>query len=62
MTNLAVNYQQMWRFIWKDDAGAPGQSFACWPVNLPAIGTRITVYADPDGNIPSVWEGDCGTR
>lgn len=61
-TNVRVNGQAQRRIRWKDDSGALGASRRQPGENLPAVGDRITVYADPDGHRPAVWEGDCGSR
>ncbi len=57
---------QSWIMIWKDETGRQGRSDprTAWFHSrepLP-IGTTITIYADPKGRLPSVWEGDCGAR
>ena len=61
-TNVTVNNRRQWRIRWKDDSGALGQSRAQAADGLPQAGARITVYADPEGRLPPVWEGDSGTR
>lgn len=61
-TNVRVNNRVQWRIRWKDDTGAMGQSRAQPPDGLPEVGARITVYADPTGRLPAVWEGDSGSR
>jgi hypothetical protein len=61
-TGLRVNQQVMWVMRWRDSAGAEGRSRAQAPGRLPAVGAKITVYADPEGVLPPVWEGDSGTR
>ena len=61
-TNIRVNNRMQWRIRWKDDAGVLGQSRAQAPDGLPEAGARITIYADPTGTLPPVWEGDSGTR
>lgn len=61
-TNVRVTGQTQWRIRWRDDAGALGSSRGQALDGLPAVGERITVYADPDHKRPSVWEGDAGTR
>ena len=61
-TNVRVNNRPMWRIRWTDDTGALGQSRGRPEGDLPQVGARITVYADPEGRLPSVWEGDSGTR
>ena len=57
-----INGRAMWRITWADAAGLAGKSRLYRQSDLPAPGTQITVYADPAGKLPSVWEGDCGTR
>lgn len=61
-TNVTVNGRSQWRIRWTDDAGALGQSRGQSPDSLPQTGDRITVYADPTGRLPAVWEGDSGSR
>ncbi len=61
-TNVRVNNRQQWRIRWKDDTGVLGASRGQAREKLPQVGDRITVYADPDGKLPPVWEGDSGTR
>jgi Protein of unknown function (DUF3592) len=47
---------------WNDDTGTSGHSRSRKRTDLPQAGERITIYADPDGKLPPVWEGDSGTR
>ena len=61
-TNVRVNDRVQWRIRWKDDTGALGHSLRQPPEGLPEVGARITVYADPSGRLPAVWEGDVGSR
>lgn len=52
-----------WFIRWTDDAGGEGKSQWYWsPGVLPRGAALITVFADPAGRTPSVWDGDCGTR
>lgn len=58
-----------WRATWQDEAGQPGRTKLHGQDRrggpgpaLPPVGVTITIYADPDGKLPSVWEGDCGAR
>ncbi len=61
-TNFRVTGTPLYRLRWRDEAGVTGQSQA-WPqARLPALGSAVTIYADPAGNLPPVWEGDCGAR
>ena len=57
---------QFWTVIWLDETGRAGASNQqiVWfhAVEPPAVGATITVYADPSGRLPTVWEGDCGAR
>lgn len=57
---------QTWTVIWQDDANRFGVSdpqFAWFHAREPpAIAATITIYADPTGRVPPVWEGDCGAR
>lgn len=43
---------------WSDEAGGFGATLPHWQQDLPAVGAHITVYADPEGRRPAVWEGD----
>ncbi len=61
-SNVTVNDQPLWCIRWKDDSGVIGQSRGRSQDDLPDAGERITIYADPDGKLPPVWEGDSGTR
>ncbi|MEO8243818.1 MAG: DUF3592 domain-containing protein [bacterium] len=61
-TNVTINDRLLWRIRWQDDSGAQGESRGRDPGYLPDVGARITVYADPDGRLASVWEVDSGTR
>ena len=61
-TNVRVNNRVQWRIRWKDDSGDLGQSRGQARENLPQVGARIVVYADPSGRQAAVWEGDSGTR
>ncbi len=61
-TNTTVNGRRLYRLQWRDEAGVSGQSQG-WPqAKLPGVGTMATIYADPQGSLPPVWEGDCGAR
>lgn len=52
-----------WSVRWTDDAGLAGKSQWYWrAASLPGAGAAITVFCDPEGKRPSVWEGDCGSR
>jgi len=61
-TNVRINDRQQFVLVWKDSAGAEGRSRYRRQEDLPPVGEAITVYADPDGLLPPVWEGDSGTR
>ena len=61
-SNTRVNGIQLWVMRWLDDTGAVGKSRMQRQTYLPAVGAAITVYADPEGVLSSVWEGDSGTR
>ncbi len=61
-SNTRVNGIQLWVMRWRDEAGAAGQCRMQRQVYLPEVGAAITVYADPEGRLPAVWEGDSGTR
>lgn len=58
-----------WRMTWQDEAGQSGrtkldgQDWWRGPgPGFPPVGATITIYADPTGRLPAVWEGDCGAR
>lgn len=57
-----INNAAMWRITWADAAGLASKSRLHKQTELPQPGAEITIYADPSGHQPSVWEGDCGTR
>lgn len=57
-----INNAAMWRITWTDLGGLPARSRLWKRADLSAPGTEVTIYADPAGKLPSVWEGDCGTR
>lgn len=57
-----INGKAMWRITWADAAGLASKSRLYRQSDLPTEGSQITVYADSAGKLPSVWEGDCGTR
>ncbi len=61
-SNTRVNGIQLWVMRWRDDAGVVGKSRMQRQVYLPSLGAAITVYADPEGKLDAVWEGDSGTR
>jgi hypothetical protein len=63
-TNVRVNNRPRYRLAWEDDEGFRGRSlmgpferFDDWPE-----GGEITVYADPAGRLPPVWEEDLRAR
>jgi hypothetical protein len=57
---------QSWTLIWKDETGRFGvsnqQMVLFHSREPPPIGSTITIYADPTGKLPPVWEGDVGAR
>lgn len=61
-TGSKIGSVLMWRISWADASGLTSRSWLAKEADLPEVGTPITIYADPAGRIPSVWEGDCGTR
>jgi len=48
--------------IWLDEAGHEGASLKANHANLPAVGSKITIFVDPAGKLQSLWEGDIGSR
>jgi len=63
-TNVRVNNRPRYRLFWEDDEGFRGRSlmgpferFDDWPE-----GGEITIYADPAGRLPQVWEEDLKLR
>ncbi len=61
-TKITLNKRKMYRLGWTDNTGARGRSFVMTSAKVDAfpIGHPITIYADPKGRLPSVWEGDVG--
>lgn len=57
-TSVTVNDRRMWRITWTDDTGARGQSRGRAREDLPGVGTRISIFADPQGKREAIWEGD----
>lgn len=49
----------VYRVKWSDEAGAAGKSMYGTGWKLPAVGSAISVYADPKGQLASVWGKDC---
>jgi len=45
---------------WHDETGAAGQSRMMTATRLPNIGATITVYADPENELPAIWDGEFG--
>lgn len=63
-TNYKVNKRPRYRLVWRDETGLVGRS---WPMGETALanhpkGADLTIYADPAGKLPSVWEGDVAKR
>lgn len=63
-TNVRINKVPQYRLAWRDADGATGTSWFVsgrrlgdWPE-----GSELTIYADPAGKLPSVWEQDVGAR
>lgn len=50
------------RALWRDASGKEGRSLLCALSELPPVGATITVFADPEGKMQGVWEGDVGSR
>ena len=50
------------RALWRDDTGETGRSLVRAKNDLPSLQQVITIFADPAGKLPSVWEGDVGSR
>ncbi|OYU40136.1 MAG: hypothetical protein CFE33_06125 [Pseudorhodobacter sp. PARRP1] len=46
--------------LWQDETGATGQSRMMAAARLPDLGAKITVYADPEAKLPTIWEGEVG--
>ena len=61
-SRIKVNNRQQWVMEWRDSAGDAGKSRMRTVEGLPGVGSQIGIYADAGGRVPSVWEGDCGTR
>lgn len=63
-TGVRVNKVPQYRLAWQDEDGVTGKSWFVsgrrlgeWPE-----GSELTIYADPAGKLPSVWEHDVGVR
>ncbi|MSU88630.1 hypothetical protein GE300_03220 [Rhodobacteraceae bacterium 2CG4] len=61
-TGVSVNKVRQYRLLWRDETGAQGRSWHLprkrlhdWPE-----GAELTVYADPAGRLPAVWDRDVG--
>jgi hypothetical protein len=61
-TGIRVNGAALWVAQWRDETGGSGEALARFGLTLPAVGQQINVYADPQGMLPSAWEGDVGAR
>ena len=61
-TRWSVNRKPQVILRWRDVTGVVGASVAQPPEGLPEVGAGITIYADPDGKLASVWLGDSGAR
>ncbi len=61
-TGWVINGQTQYAITWLDEAGILGKSLGRRLQTLPATGSQITIYADPDGKLPSVWARDSGLR
>lgn len=61
-TDTKINGIALWRMEWRDEAETFGESRARWKSSLPELGAQITVYADPEGRLPAIWERDSGSR
>lgn len=61
-TSYRVNEVTQLRLEWRDESGETGHSLHHAPDTLTPypVGSDITIYADPEGRLPSVWEGDVG--
>lgn len=61
-SSVSVNNVRHWYMTWRDDTGLMGKSWPRRQESLPAIGSAITVYADPANNVAPCWSGDSGLR
>lgn len=59
-TSVEVNGVAFHVMRWTDEKGVAGASLWQSAIKLPSVGSSIAVFADPEGNIPSVWDRDCG--
>ncbi|WP_197493359.1 DUF3592 domain-containing protein [Woeseia oceani] len=48
--------------VWRDESGDEGRSLVSPLEKLLPVGASITVFADRQGHLKSVWEGDIGSR
>lgn len=62
VTRISGGGRTGWRAEWRDETGRTGTIQRVWRMNLPDEGATITLYADPTGRLPPVWDGDCGPR
>ena len=62
VSNFTINDVQLVRLTWLDEKGCAGKSKLHNPEELTLFptGRKITIYADPAGRNPSVWEGNVG--
>jgi len=63
-TSVKVNNRPRWRLEWQDPSGRVGRSYMYRKevLNTYPVGSEITIFVDPRGRLPSVWEGDVGPR
>ncbi len=46
--------------LWQDETGAAGQSWMMAATRLPGLGAKITVYADTEDKLSTIWDGEFG--
>ena len=63
-TSVSVNKRPRYRLEWRDEEGYGGRSYLYAKDALEAypVGAEVTVFADPQAKLASVWEGDVGPR
>lgn len=61
-TGVQVNDKSAYRLHWRDETGATGRTTAVNRLALRRfpVGSEITLYIDPSGDRPPIWEGEVG--
>ena len=56
------NKKEKGYMVWRDASGDEGRSLVYPLEKLLPVGASITVFADREGHLKGVWEGDIGSR